>query len=233
MTAADLQLIDTGTGELVDRGFRTLDDIAAETRELFATLDRDEWQIGANLAEARAQLNGDREFGQWCSTNFVDQPQTTLYQYRRRFEVFGDRREEVAHIPRSAQYLLAAPDAEDYRELVVDALKDAENVSVQDVRQEMREARKRLKPPIPQTEGAYSVGKAESDWVRLPDDERGRAFCHDAAGCRRLSPFLLDHAQAFADGASSARRLGLPLRADDGLAQARWVPADRPAAIQL
>jgi N6-adenosine-specific RNA methylase IME4 len=159
-----LQLVDTVSGELLDRDFRSLDDIAAETRELFAILDRDEWRIGANLVEARTQLDGDREFGQWCTENFSGHDPRSLLNYRRRFEVFGNRREEVAHIPKSAQYLLAAPEAADYRELVIDALKDAEGVSVQDVRQEMREARKRLKPPIPETAGTYSVIVIDPPW---------------------------------------------------------------------
>jgi N6-adenosine-specific RNA methylase IME4 len=165
MGDGNLQLVDTVSGELLDRDFRSLDDIAAETRGLLDALDRDEWQIGSNLAEAFGKLNGDKAaYGKWCSDNLSEYETRQLHRYRTRFDVFGHRREEVAHIPKSAQYLLAAPDAEEYRELVVDALKDAEDVSVQDVREEMREARKRLKPPIPETAGAYNVIVIDPPW---------------------------------------------------------------------
>jgi phage N-6-adenine-methyltransferase len=133
MADGNLQLVDTLTGEYLDRTFRTLDDIAAETRELFTAIDRDEWRIGANLAEARGQIDGDREFGRWCCENFSGHDPRSLLNYRRRFEVFGARQEEVAHIPRSGQYLLAAPAAEPIREAVIDELADEDKVSVADV----------------------------------------------------------------------------------------------------
>ncbi len=41
---------------------------------------------------SRLTENGDREFGQWCCENFSGHDPRSLLNYRRRFEVFGQRR---------------------------------------------------------------------------------------------------------------------------------------------
>ena len=63
--------------------------------------------------EARAMIDGDREFGRWCSQNFWEQNIETLRLLRIRFEVFGARQDEMreAGIGVSSQYLLAGSPA--------------------------------------------------------------------------------------------------------------------------
>ena len=46
---------------------------------------------GRDLAEARAMIPGNKEFGQWCSENFSEHNIDTLRLLRIRFEVFGTR----------------------------------------------------------------------------------------------------------------------------------------------
>ena len=49
--------------------------------------------------EARAMIDGDREFGRWCSQNFWEQNIETLRLLRIRFEVFGARQDEMRRFP--------------------------------------------------------------------------------------------------------------------------------------
>ena len=74
---------------------------------------------GRDLAEARAMIPGNKEFGEWCSQNFWEQNIETLRLLRIRFEVFGARQDEMreAGIGVSSQYLLASDQYDDCRDL--------------------------------------------------------------------------------------------------------------------
>jgi hypothetical protein len=128
--------------DLTKRHELTLSELADWIRALLAEVEATVWQIGELLSLARRQLPGDREFGQWCTTNFVEHA-NTLRNMRLLHETFGGRKDEVEAIPQSSLYKLAAPSAAPYREEVLNRLRDRVHVSgaevetlVEEVRQE-------------------------------------------------------------------------------------------------
>ena len=118
-----LTIVDKDTGELLTAGTQTLDELAASINQCLSVNDKNNWTIGRDLSIARGKLPDNEAFGEWCCNNLLQVTRQSLHRYRRRFEVFGDRKDDVALIPVSAQYTLAAPDMDDYRDEVIERVK--------------------------------------------------------------------------------------------------------------
>lgn len=90
-----------------------------QARAILTRHERDVWDLGriVSLAQLRCEHrdcgiegpNPDARFGKWVSTNFGDTQTQRLYEARRLWEVFGERREEMAFVPLSGLYALAEP----------------------------------------------------------------------------------------------------------------------------
>jgi hypothetical protein len=146
----------------------TLVDLADRIRSLLAEVESTVWQIGELLSLARRQLPGDREFGQWCNTNFVEHT-NTLRNMRLLHETFGDRKEEVTSIPQSSLYALAAPSAAPYREQVLRRLQGCNKVSGVEVESIIEEVREEQQDAfLSQAVERESFGKPERYQVVFP-----------------------------------------------------------------
>ena len=144
------------TGELVQAGDDSLPEIADKVVALLGRREADAWEIGRLLAAARLRCesptcgvdgpNPDARYGRWVSENFSDTETRTLYNARRLWEVFGEQREQVQHIPRSGLYMLAEPKADAVRDVILDDLADQYErrgapVKVRDVQQALKQHR--------------------------------------------------------------------------------------------
>jgi N6-adenosine-specific RNA methylase IME4 len=141
--------------EVILRGEETLDTLASEAREVLSRMERDHWELGRICWQARqlcedrkaaeeagldGSVNPNRRFGQWLSVNFTESSTRTLIDARRLWQVFGDRQEEVEHVPVSALYKLAAPKIEeDTREKILSSL--GEKPTIKDVTSALKRER--------------------------------------------------------------------------------------------
>lgn len=135
MTKAAAMIVDLKTGELLPAGEASLPELADQARKILDRHERDTWELGRLVACARARCeekdcgvegdNPDARFGKWVSENFSDTSHVrSLYNARRLWEVFSDRREEVSFIPQSGLYALAEPKCDEAREQILTTLKE-------------------------------------------------------------------------------------------------------------
>ena len=124
------------TGELLPAGEESLNELADQAREILTRHERDAWELGRVVSKARLRCerkdcgidgpNPDARFGRWVSENFSDTSQVrSLYNARRLWEVFSERREEVSFIPQSGLYALAEPKCDEAREELIAELRAA------------------------------------------------------------------------------------------------------------
>lgn len=143
-----------------------LDAITAELHRWLEQDDRSHWEKGRLLAAARRLCenpncgidgpNPDARYGRWVSQNFCDTTTETLRVTRNLWEVFGEQRGEVQHIPVSALYLLAEPKSQPVREMVLRQFAQGQKPSVWAVKRAIQHALDRLaaKTPPPATPAA-------------------------------------------------------------------------------
>lgn len=136
------------TGELLEAGEESLNELADQAREILTRHERDAWDLGRVVATARLRCerkdcgidgqNPDARFGRWCAENFGTHHRDTILNARRLWEVFSDRREEVSFIPQSGLYALAEPKCDEAREDLIAELRSATEegatVKVRDVK---------------------------------------------------------------------------------------------------
>jgi N6-adenosine-specific RNA methylase IME4 len=131
-----LHLVHLETGELLLDGEESLNELADQAREILTRHERDAWELGRVVSKARLRCerkdcgidgpNPDARFGRWVSENFSDTSQVrSLYNARRLWEVFSERREEVSFIPQSGLYALAEPKCDEAREELIAELRAA------------------------------------------------------------------------------------------------------------
>lgn len=169
------EIVDIRTGELIHPGDVTLSVLAAQGRTLIERTERNAWELGKVAAMARAICedrerakaegydgpNPDARFGAWVCENFSDTHKRTMLNARQLWKVFGERQAEVASLPLSGLYLLAAPSLpEPEREALVSEYLGRERAKVADIKADVRQVITRQK----------QIRNAESIGTGMPDD---------------------------------------------------------------
>lgn len=174
-------LVHVETGEIVEAGADSLPELADKVVVLLNRREADAWEIGRLLSAARMRCewpdcgidgpNPNARFGGWLTENFGKQDTDTLLNYRRLWQVFGEQRDEVQHIPRSGLYMLAEPKADDVREVILNEIQEqserGEQVKVRDIQHALKHHR--------------SVKKKRSSGIDSADDGCTVADLHSLA----------------------------------------------------
>lgn len=117
-------------GTLVEKNEIALDELADRIRELLARIQEksgaDILEVGELLRLARLDFPGNSNYGVWCSANFAEQPQRTLYNYCQLAEHFYGRPQLFEEIPQSGLQLLSQPKCDDFREDAIAELRESE-----------------------------------------------------------------------------------------------------------
>lgn len=127
-------LVHVETGELLEAGEESLNELADQAKAILERHEREAWELGRVVAKARLRCddqacgivgpNPDARFGRWCVENFnTQESRFHIRQARRLWEVFGHRQDEVAFIPQSGLYALAEPKCDETREGLIAELK--------------------------------------------------------------------------------------------------------------
>ena len=177
MTSEVLQmLVHTETGELIPAGDESLPELAEKAGAILERHERDVWELGRIVSAARLRCedpacglegdNSDARFGRWVSENFSDTSNVrSLYEARRLWEVFGQRRDEVAFIPQSGLYALAEPKCDDAREALLAELK-ASNLANKRDKIRVADVDEAIKRTVGHNHRALGTG--ENEWY-TPD----------------------------------------------------------------
>jgi len=129
----ELAVVDTSTGEYIAVGDVTVNSLTEQLRELFERGESDNWVIGKKLTQVRLLMNEDnKKYGEWCSDKLSEQNTRSLHRLRLQFEVFGDRKDDetISRIPQSSRYQLAMPEADEYREALIESLPKEGRISI-------------------------------------------------------------------------------------------------------
>lgn len=201
------EILNTATGELIPAGTRTPREIAENTLRLLDQNRRNVWAIGFDLASIRLicadealseqyGLEGDNtkhRYNQWVSGIIPDTlDQKTLYNYRRLWEIFGERQPEVAAIPQTGLYELATPQLDEAREDIIGTLlaSGPEKVSVKEVQEACA-------PYI--STGSKHVSQKNNDWYT---PQEYLAAAREVMGGIDLDPASSDVAQTIVQAKS-------------------------------
>jgi len=191
-------LVHVETGELLEAGEESLNELADQARSILERHEREAWELGRVVAKARLRCedpacgiagpNPDARFGRWVSANFADTYSRRLYEARRLWEVFSDRREEVSFIPQSGLYALAEPKCDETREDLIAELKTIAaqgktgRVKIKDVKAEIKQIVSLAKQ---QRSGIVSIAKEDGCTV---DDLSGLIDLGRRYGCIYADP---------------------------------------------
>lgn len=169
MNTIEMAIIDKETGEYIEAGESTLDDLATAFITLESKTEDANWEKGRILAEARLKCespdcgyagdNPDARFGAWVSGKLPYTDQKTIWRYRRQWEVFGHRRDDpvIQKIPQSARYKLAQPQMDDFRDEAIEILGQHDTISLSVV----EETIEKLLPP---KDNHRAKGTGENEW---------------------------------------------------------------------
>lgn len=189
-----VSLINPETGEYVAAGELSLPEIEDQLGVLFAQRKKDNWEIGRYLSEARIILKNNNDFGAWCTRSAIiaEQSDRSLLNFRRLWEVFSERQEEVKAIPQTGLYELAATQLDEVREDIIGTLLESgpEKVSVKEVQEACA-------PYI--STGSKHVSQKNNDWYT---PEEYLAAAREVMGSIDLDPASSDTAQAIVQAKS-------------------------------
>lgn len=101
-----------------------LNECAAIAWSEFDKMQGSAWIIGEQLFLARNKIECNVLYGRWRSAKFAGHSPRTLDNYRYMHKAFGSKQKEVAFLPVSSLYELAAPKIEDNRLAILDDLKE-------------------------------------------------------------------------------------------------------------
>ena len=191
-------LVHVETGELLEAGEESLNELADQAKAILERHEREAWDLGRVAAKARLRCedpacgikgeNPNIRFGRWVRTNFMQTHRNTMLNARRLWEVFGQRQDEVAFIPQSGLYALAEPKCDETREDLIAELKTLAaqgktgKVKVKEVKAEIQQVTSLVKQ---QRSGIVSIAAEDGCTV---DDlngliEQGRRY-----GCIYADP---------------------------------------------